>query len=250
MNRITRLAFWAVVLLLAVPSRAQSNLSPGTEGSLLQTYTLYPLTIGVDYDQRTRGVDVAGALGSDSEFSADSVTALVGIRILPWLAPFFTIGETETELAGLDSDDDELIWSIGVQASLWQQDLEHPEWAAGRVSVRTVAEYVAGDLSCKPNVRGDWTEMNLSLLLGYEIFVKEPHSRDSTPYSLQVYAGPGWSDIDGDVRVGGVSADFDASQEFVLVAGADLFVADNVSVGGVVRLGSDTDWRAGVRFHF
>ncbi len=116
--------------------------------------------------------------------------------------------------------------------------------------MRTVAEYVAGDLSCKPNVRGDWTEMNLSLLLGYEIFVKEPHSRDSTPYSLQLYAGPGWSDIDGDVRVGGVSADFDASQEFVLVAGADLFLADNVSVGGVVRLGSDTDWRAGVRFHF
>ena len=250
MNMIGRLSVLAALVVCSTATRASTNLSPGTEGSLLETITLYPLTIGVDYDQRTRGVDMTGPLGREGEFSADSLTAVIGIRVLPWLAPFVTVGSTETELAGFGTDDDELIWSIGVQASLWQQDLAHPEWVAGRLSVRTVAEYVSGDLSSKPDVRGDWTELNLSLLLGYEVFVKEPHSRESTPYSLQLYAGPGWSDLDGDARISGVGVDFDSSQEFVLVAGADLFVADNVSVGGAVRLGSDTDWRVGLRFHF
>ncbi len=250
MKMLKCLSLGLVIGAMASAAHASANISPGTEGSLIETATLYPLTIGVDLDGRTRTVDGAGAGFSNGEFSADSLTAFVGIRVLPWLAPFATIGTTQTELFGHASDDDELVWSLGLQASLWQQDIAHPEWAEGRLSLRTVIERVEGDLSADSGITGDWSETNVSLLLGYELFVDKPHSRDTTPYSLQLYAGPGWSDLECSARVAGSDMDLEADQVYLTIVGADLFLSDNVSVGGLVRIGSDTDWRVGLRFHF
>ena len=250
MKMLKGLSLWLVIGGLVSVAHASTNISPGTEGSLIETNTLYPLTVGVDMDERTRTLDIGGTVFPNGEFSAQSLSAFVGIRVLPWLAPFATIGTTETDLLGHASADNELVWSLGLQASIWQQDIAHPEWAEGRLSLRAVLEYVDGDLSTESGIAGDWSETNLSLLVGYELFVDKPHSRDTTPYSLQLYAGPGWSDLQGSARVAGANMDFEADQIYLTVVGADLFLSDNVSIGGLVRFGSDTDWRIGLRFHF
>lgn len=231
-------------------AHASANISPGAEGSLIETATLYPLTVGVDVDGRTRTLDIAGTEIANAEFSARSLTAYVGMRVLPWLVPFATIGTTKTDVLGFESGDDELLWSLGLQAAIWQQDIVHPEWAEGRISLRAVLERVEGDLSTESGIAGDWSENNLSLLVGYELFVDKPYSRDTTPYSLQLYAGPGWSDFEGSARIGGANMDLEANQMYVTIVGADLFLSDNVSIGGLMRIGSDTDWRVGLRFHF
>jgi hypothetical protein len=234
----------------AVSASAMTSASPGTEGSLLKTDSLYPLTIGVDFDHRERELSIRGPGGPNDILQVESISAVVSVRLLPWLAPFVTIGSADTDLMGYGDDSSELVWSLGVQASLWEQEIVNPEFLSGRMSLRAVGEWTEGDLSSQSGVEGDWTELNVSMLLCYELFVDQASSRDSVPYSLEFYAGPTWSRLDGDANTPAGRVDFESDRDILITLGADLFLSDNLSVGGAVRLGDETSWRAGFRFHF
>lgn len=238
------------VWLWAGSSPAATSASPGTEGSLLKTESLYPLTIGVDYDRRERGLEWTGSGGLNDILEVRTISAFVGVRLLPWLAPFVTVGSADTDLMGYGDDASEMVWSVGAQASLWEQEIVNPEFLAGRMSLRAVGEWTEGDLSSLSGVEGDWTEWDVSALLCYELFVDQASSRDSVPYSLEFYAGPTWSRLEGDANTPGGRVDFESDRDILITLGADLFLSDNLSVGGAVRLGDETSWRAGFRFHF
>ena len=218
---------------------------PGSRESLVDVTGLSPWTIGADYFREVRGLDNSAA----TRLPSHSYGAFVGYRPLDWLTICTTLGEAKTELRDTDEDSSNFRWSIGLQGNIWSYDLTDPEFLSGRWSIRTDLEYARTEVSGE-HADGVWGELSAALLLNYEIFVKDIKSTEEMPYSLALYAGPILSMLDGSVTDTDTDININESKLVGVVAGADLYVSHNFSVGAGVQSFDHISWQGSVRYHF
>ncbi len=239
----------AACLALAVSIQAGTVAPPGGRDSLFDVQSISCWSIGVDYQSEGRDVLYDGELeGMNDHFETEELVAYLGLRLTPWLTVFGTVGMVDLEMGDVDASHDGR-WSAGLQASLWQYDLQDPEFLAGRYTVRGIVEY--GEAETEDDyASGDWSELNVALLLNWEIFVDTIDSLDRYPYSLSLYAGPMFSLIDGDIMSMGVDVDYEEDSEWGIVVGASLNISHNFAVDFGVQHFDDTGYRGGLRYHF
>lgn len=235
--------------VMCASALASVNTTGGPKDSLLTTDSVAPLMLGVDFEHQVRAIKADGEKTPGDGLTTKTWTATVGLRVLPWLTPYGTIGSSDVTLDSYPEADGELVWSLGVNASVWEQDIRAPKFMEGRVSLRLGVEWLEAETRSTA-VTGDWTEWNFSALLGYEIFSDRASSRDQVPYSLELYVGPVVSLLDGDMTMLGHKAQIEQDQTVLVVTGVDIYLARNLSIGVAVWYGDNVSWRVGTRYCF
>ena len=234
----------AVSCLFAGTAGAATQIDTGQRESLAKSDNLFPLVVGFDVEEESNR-DVEWDGGGSGEFGSRSYVAHVGFGVLPWLNVFGTVGQVEAKTEG-DYGDGEMRWSLGASANLFQYDIVDPEFLEGRLSFRAEAEMIRADFEADEQ-GGEWRELAAAATVNYEIFVDRVDTTDRVPYSLAIFAGPAYSNIDGEIDGGG---DFESDTEWGLAFGADLFVSHNLSLGLHVERFNDYGYRAGFRYRF
>ena len=241
---------WGSMLVLVGLSQALWGATlPGSisRDSLITPASLDYLTIGLNGEDMERGMKFEGM--GDVDVAVRSYSLYVGVDVKPWLTVFGTVGASETELPG-DSHygDEEVKWSLGANANLWQYDVEDPSWMAGRITIKPFVE-IARYASRNGEDDIHWLDFTAMLPFGYEIIEKRP-GEGGDVYSLLLYAGPALSMIDGTRETASGNLDIDEEDTFGAVAGVDVYFAENVSAGCQILTFSEGTVNASLRFHF
>lgn len=205
------------------------------------------VSIGLGYQRIERGVDLGGGL--ESVLEATSLSGYAGLDVLPWLTVFVTAGSVELEReAGINTDPG-LKVSGGLSAYVWEADVLAPGFMAGRLSLKLNAEFTRYESDTAIGTV-TWTDAMVALPIGYEKFDGYATSASGLETSLAIYAGPAMSFMEGSTKMRFGDVDFDGSEEFGLVAGADVYFSPQVSLGAEVTVFDEISYGASLRFHF
>jgi len=219
----------------------------GPRESLLGSESLDRWTVGLDYERQARRVTLDG--GADATLYLRSTSAFLGYDFAPWFTLFGTVGQAEGRLYTGSYGDTDLRLSAGVDVNLWQYDVADPGFLAGRLTLRGLAEFASSNFE-EGDAEVDFTETFGALTLNYEIFVEDLKATRRIPYSLVLYVGPAYSALDGEAELGGAEESFDEDRTLGFAAGADLFVAHNLSLGFHLQEFDHTTYRGTLRYHF
>jgi opacity protein-like surface antigen len=218
--------------------------------SLITAETIAPLTLGASYDQVKRGILLDGDLAMVLE--ARTYGAYLGYDLLPWATLFLTAGGSAIREEDTDEYwDSKFKGSLGLALSLWEYDVTHPAFLAGRASIKLDLEGATFSSEDGP-AEVVWQEYSMALPFAYEL-VEETTYIDGIrdPFRLVLFAGPMVSILDGTADDGRTfEEDFEEDQSFGVAAGVDIYFADNVSVGGQVQVFDEVSGGGSVRFHF
>lgn len=242
------------VLLCLFTAVAPAGTIPGSMPRETLTYSrsLDRFSVNTGFEFIRRKVDLDG-LGTMT-LEAESPYLLIGFDVLDWLTVFGTMGACEAEVRNngvnlAEFDDPSLKWSLGANANLWRYDVNDPRFIAGRLSLRAVAElarYSADGTGCDIY----WDEFALSFPVGYEMLADYGPHQPENVFSLAMYLGPGVSMVDGsaDISVGDVG--FDGKESLALVAGVDLYLSHNFSIGIHGQYADEGRVAGVVQYHF
>lgn len=203
------------------------------------------LTVGVGYDKLERGIAFDNM--PDAILEANTITGYVGYDVLPWLTAFVTVGGSKVK--GVDGADYGVKFSGGLSAYLWEGDILVPAFMSGRLSIKAMGD-VSRTESDIDFGKVEWVDVMVALPIGYEKFDHYPASSSGLQTSLALYAGPAFSYMSGKADTPFGALDFDASQHFGVVAGADVFFSPSVSVGAKLIAFDEISYGASARFHF
>ena len=117
----------------------------------------------------------------------------------------------------------------------------------GRLSIGLTFELVENAVD-NGSAELEWTETAIAVPFGYEIPAEQ--SGLSQVHSLLLYAGPLYSRLDGDLTSAGVRLDLDEDKDFGLLAGADIFLAQNLAIGGQIQYFDEISFNVSARYHF
>ncbi|MCX7006750.1 MAG: hypothetical protein NTY53_05810 [Kiritimatiellaeota bacterium] len=224
----------------AVAAGAASPSGAGMRDSLTTSDNLGPVSAGFDYQTTKRTVSLDA--GGKNVLQARVMSAEIGVDLFPWWQVFGTLGRSE---AGWDTGnygDGKVKWSGGMHFNWWNYDITEPEFMEGRLSFQTTlefAQYRSGDDT-------HWNDAYADLTLNYELFAEKQKDTKAIPYSLALYGGAALSKLSGQLNGSGFSED----QIFGLVGGADLYIAQNLSLGAQVLYFDKASVGFSVRYHF
>ncbi len=205
------------------------------------------LTVGVGYDKLERGIEFDNL--PDAILEADIITGYVGYDVLPWLTAFVTVGGSKVQgEEGVEADYGVKL-SAGASAYLWEGDILVPAYMSGRLSIKAVLDVSRAESDTDLG-KVEWIDVLVALPIGYEKFDRYPTSSAGLQTSLALYAGPAFSYMTGTMNTSLGDLDFDASQLFGVVAGADVFFSPSVSVGAKIIAFDELSYGASARFHF
>ncbi len=239
-----RTKFWivfAAIGSLALHGAAQTYSTGGHRDALLTTTTLRRLIIGADAVQMRRDVDFGRVT---EELEVTRYAAFLGAEVLPWLTLYGTIGHVEADV-GMDTLDNGVAGSVGLQGRLWKMDIRDPAFMAGRASLRTGAEY----LYAAPDL-GNWKTLTVGVQLHYELFTESIQTTERVPYSLGLYAGPIYSWLDGRADDALWGEDFEGSSAWGVAAGAELNISHNLLLAVGIEYVDHSTWSASLRYAF
>jgi hypothetical protein len=207
------------------------------------------ISVGLDLELLERDLELSD--GTTGRLRANSLGPYLGVDVTPWFTVFGTwsiLDVEEVDVPGGDAEyEDDLRWSIGAAANLWQTDIDRPDAMSGRVSIRASLEYTSYDATSK-GINVDWTEFAIALPFGYELY--NERTKLSGVYSLLLFAGPLYSSVEGDVDGSVPSVSFDESENWGLLAGTELFLAENVSLTGQIHYFDQVSGSFAGRYHF
>jgi len=219
--------------------------------SLVVADSLNRLSVGVDFEAIKRDI-VVGDAEAAGTLEARSIDGFFGVDVTSWLSPFFTLGAS----SALDPNSDEygdykFKWSAGVNLNIWHYDIVSPDFLSGRLSIESMVEYAS---YASENVGNDgndmeWTDLTVILPVCYEMFEDiSPIADKSLRTSLNLYVGPALSVVDGTFLAN--DATFSEDQQFGFIGGADIFLAEKVSIGAHVLVFDQASVTGTIRYHF
>jgi len=233
----------------ALPVNAGSVPVSMSHDTLLVQRKLPWVSVGVGLEILERELRVDKT--STGRVRANTLSGYLGIDALHWLTVFGTMGRLEIDsidipgaVGALDND---RRWSFGVSANVWHINIEEPEVMTGRLSIGLIGEYTQYDASGTGESL-DWTEQAIAIPVSY--FVPAEQRKLSSVHGAAFFLGPIYSLIDGDYSTGGRRVDFDEEQEFGLLAGTDVFLARNVTVGAQIQYFEQVSANFSFRYHF
>ncbi|MCE9612667.1 MAG: hypothetical protein K8T26_00230 [Lentisphaerae bacterium] len=241
----------AGIATAAIATLLQAAPAPDHMGdrSLIESGPLPRLSLGANIELLERDIDVDNR--DPGTLKGSAYSGYLGVDATRWLTVHGTAGAMfldSLETAAVEDDfDSGLRWSVGLNASLWHVDLEEPEFARGRLSIGATAEYLE---STSSGTDGDvtWSEVSVTLPLGFEI-PNDPMLYWGV-YSLFLYAGPVFSQLDGNIDRPGRRVDFSESQDVGVLGGADIYMARNLSLGGQIQYFDAMSANISARYHF
>lgn len=205
------------------------------------------LTVGVGYDKTERGIEIDGQV--DDILEAGTITGYVGYDVLPWLTAFVTVGGAKLDSEADVGADYGVKFSAGASAYLWEGDVIVPAYMSGRISIKAMMEVSRAESDTDVGTV-EWVDVLVALPIGYEKFDRYPISSSGLQTSLALYAGPAFSHMSGTADTLFGDLDFDASQRFGVVAGADVFFSPSVSLGAKLIAFDELSYGVSARFHF
>ena len=227
-----------VALLGALVCRGQDDARIGAGGSraLFSWHDPNRIQVGIGYARISRGAEVGGI---ERRLQADVAEAGLGAWALPWLLVHGSAGACQAgfEDAMDEKGSAEFAGRIGLRANLWQVDegLRESSWRFTAGFAGDYGHFASGD---DGEGETSWNEIRVVLPLEYylsfartyrQLYLTEVHG-------MSIYAGPAASWIDGKWKKNGTQRDFEESETFGAVAGAELWLLANLCFG--VRL----DW--------
>jgi len=242
-----------LLVLLALPAswaRDNSVEDRSADEALLTWANPFPWQVGAAYQNHARPVDLGGA---EWKLKGQSVAGEVGVRPWPWLLVYGQVSANEARLAERmrENADPGAGGLLGLKANLWQinEGLARAAWRvrlqlAGYYAYRTSSDAGEGKLS--------WGEATIMLPLNYHltlarsarnVFAGEFHS-------LEIFAGPAFSKLDGTWTVGDWQRDFEESQDYGVVGGANLWLLENLCFGASAAWFDGTSFDLSVTYRF
>ena len=246
-----RMVFIAIVTMVFSMSLAYGATFPGSisREPLLRRNVSDRLSVGLGYERIRRDISIADQAFSDV-LLADSFSGYMGYDARPWLTTFVTAGSTKLSGSQWQARDYGWQMSIGMNAYLWEGDVLTPAFAAGRLSIKGMAEVVRREAETYFGTT-DWVEWVSAFTIGYEFFDLYPAAKSGRHHSLALYAGPAVSVIRGDAAVGiGDVEAFRQERNLGGVAGFDVYFAPSMSVGMKALYFERFNTGVSVRFHF
>lgn len=242
-----------VIAAAACAVRAGALSGSGTSDTLIEQESLGFLTIGADYQYQQRDISIGG--GGKTRLKSQTVDAFVGVDPWDWLMIFATAGGAAAKIGDEDSyNDPKFKWSLGFDLNFWEYNLEEPEFMAGRLGLKTQAEFTMYNTGSDAE-EVKWNEYFLALLVNYRVLSVNARKPGHYPHSLLLYAGPALSWLDGHYNSrSGADAlsrtDFNEKTLFGVVGGAELFIAANLSFGAAVQYYDGATMNVNARYHF
>jgi opacity protein-like surface antigen len=221
----------------------------GTRDTLIEAEYLDFLSIGVDYQYQNR--DVSTSSEGKMRLKSQTVDGFIGVDPYKWLLIYATFGGSSAKTGDVNSfNDPRFKWSAGFDVNWWRYKVTMPEFLEGGLSLKTHAEFEM-HYSGADAERIKWNEYFLSLLVNYEVFSVSHDDMSKYPYSLMLFVGPALSWLEGYYyQTSYRQVDFHEAHLFGVVGGAELFIADNLSLGGAVQYYDAVSLSADVRYHF
>lgn len=205
------------------------------------------LSVGVGYDKVERGVEFDNM--PEAILEADTISGYVGFDVLPWLTAFVTVGGTKVDSEEGVASDYGVRFSGGLSAYLWEGDVIVPSFMSGRLSIKAMADASRSESDTDIGTV-EWFDVLVALPFGYEKFDRYPVSDSGLQTSLALYAGPAFSYLSGTADTLFGDLDFDASEQFGVVAGADVYFSPSVAIGAKLLAFDEISYGASARFHF
>jgi hypothetical protein len=242
--------FVPVVLMFACSADVPGGTMPGSvsRDSLVDATPLETISVGLAYDNVIRGLSFDS--GDTAKLEAQVYSFILGCDVAKWCTIFCTLGKADGKLEDAQEEGKgQFKWSIGLNASLWQVDMEQPRLFNGRISIKPVIEY-----SHYASSVGDdeirWNDFSGSLFLCYQKTIEDPAYNPTEFFGFAVYLGPAFSIINGYTVPRTGTTDFSQDQSIGIVAGLDFFISSNFSVGGQVQSFDEVSAGGNIRYHF
>ncbi len=238
-----------VAIGLSMTASAASLRGSMSHDALIHEEALPRVSVGVDLELLERDLELGdGTLG---RLRSNALGLYLGVDVDHWLTVYGTwavLEIEEVEVPGGDADyEDDTRWSLGANANLWEIDISSPRQMNGRVSIRANIELAMYDATSK-GINIDWEEFAFAVPIAYELY--NDHKHLDGVHSLMLFAGPIYSTVEGDVGGAVPEVNFDESENWGLLAGAELFLAENVSLLGQIHYFEQVSGNFSARYHF
>ncbi len=247
-----KIACWIVLMAVGVPMAfAQRNVmeDPSADTAIFHSMDLPNVQVGMVYTHLSRPVKLGNL---EDTLGGDIIDVAFGISPLPWLLLYGQAGVSKSSLDVMRDDTSfggggllgarVNIWQLyeGVQETAWRVTLQ----AAAQYAYRTSQDHGDGDLR--------WGESLIMLPLRYHLSFARSY-RNSFMAEFQgfsVYLGPAYSSMDGTWTRHEVEQDFEESESFGVVGGADLWLLENLSFGARADWFDGTSMQLNVSYRF
>jgi len=245
--------FWTRVftcLVLASLSATAATVPASiSRESFSSARSLDRLSLGYDYLAVRRNVDYGAP--EVMELWANSHKGYIGYDVLPPLTVFITAGTCNAKFDGMaDYGSLQPAWSVGLCGYLWNHDISDPAFMAGRLSIKSVSEVSRYDSDIDGRGDLEWTDISTAMVFGYELFEDAMNHVPAERISLNFFAGPLVSIVDGEYRLSGMRTDFDEERWFGGVGGLDLYLAHNLCLSAQATVFEKVSVGGSVRYHF
>ena len=248
-----KIACWMMMMAMGVPAAfAQRNVmeDPSADQALLTWSDPSAWQVGLAYERVSRPVDLEGA---EWDLRGDIVDAVIGVSPWPWMLLYGQVGSSKATLDGVLREDPSAGAGglLGARLNLWQiyECLQATAWLvtlqlAGQYAFRTTEDDGDGDIQ--------WGETLVMLPLNYHLsFARSFRNYYMAEFqSLDAYAGPAFSKVDGTWTRRGVEKDFEEVQSFGVVGGVDLWLLENLSFGARAEAFDGTSLQLTVCYRF
>lgn len=247
----------ACILALTVSAcLAQASSYPAsmTREYLLDDPSLSALSIGLDIQTQERAIRAPGAEPIGAVPEINWFTGFLGVDITPSSTIFLTGGGCSIkDTYSSNFDESGYRWSFGLNLNLLHREVDEPDFMPGHLFMNLVGEIVMIDMGIDyegGEASIEWTEYSIALPVAYEMYPKRPQEPDAV-HSLVVYAGPLFSPVDGRIeRYGRTLEKFRSDRNVGLIAGVDIFLGRNLSVGAKTTYFDEASLGATLRYHF
>ncbi|MDA0990749.1 MAG: hypothetical protein O3A51_08365 [Verrucomicrobia bacterium] len=247
--RSTVPAIMGIILLTAGVASAATAATSMSRESLINQASMDRISVGAFYEHFDR--DIAQSVSAGGRLTGDAYGGYLGIDLAHWLTLFGTLATfsvDDIKVPGTPKTyGDDSKWSVGINASVWEHAVTEPTFMEGRLTIGLVAEYASFDVA-DAGATLEWTELAVAVPVSY--YLPADRSLISEVDGLLLTAGPIYSTLDGSYRDGGFHVDFEQDKEIGLLAGAEVYLARNVTVGCNLYLFDATGYSVSLRFHF
>ena len=217
--------------------------------SFTSSRSLDRLSVGYDYLAVRRNIEYGAP--EVMELWANAHSAYIGYDIVPPLTVFITAGACDAKFDGMaDYGSLQPKWSIGMCGNLWHYDIDDPSFMAGRLTIKSVAEFSRYDSDIDGRGDLEWTDLSAALTLGYEIYEDAMNLRPTETISLNFFFGPLFSVVDGKYKLAGLYTDFEEERWFGGVGGLDLYLSHNLCFSAQATVFEKVSVGGSVRYHF
>ena len=205
---------------------------------------------GIAYAYVSRPVVLSGI---ERDLRGDVVDAAIGISPAPWLLLYGQAGGSRMRLEGPMRE--EASWGagglLGARVNLWQLH-EGESVTSWRVTLQLAGQYAYRTAEDDGDGDVQWEDAMVMLPLNYHLWFRRNFRSAfmSDVQGIDIYAGPAFSKLDGTWTRRGVEQDFEEAESFGAVAGAELWLLENLAFGARADWFEGTTGQVTVRYRF